>query len=192
MVIKKSEGQSMKGVMFTEFLDFVERTYGEDAVDLAIENSNLQSEGVYKSQELYDFREMIELVSNLTLLTHEPASHLLRCFGSSIVDNLIRFYPQYFRQGKTLFQFLDNFDQKINTEMKKLYPDVTLPNLEILESSNRHIIFNCYSSAAIGSLAEGLILGAARYYRADIAMNTTPVGEQPNACIRFEIFKKKA
>ena len=37
----------MKGIVFTEFLDMVEKEFGYETVDHIIENSELSSNGIY-------------------------------------------------------------------------------------------------------------------------------------------------
>ena len=55
----------MKGIVFTEFLEMVEETFGLETVDTIIENSNLPSEGIYTSVGTYDFNEMVSLITAL-------------------------------------------------------------------------------------------------------------------------------
>ena len=46
----------MKGIVFKEFSDMVEATFGEEMLDTVIENSDLPSGGVYTS----DFKSQLE------------------------------------------------------------------------------------------------------------------------------------
>jgi len=56
----------MKGIVFTEFLEMVEETFGLETVDYIIYKSELKSEGIYTSVGTYDFFEMLILISNLS------------------------------------------------------------------------------------------------------------------------------
>ena len=49
----------MKGIVFTEFLEMVEASYGLQTVDTIIENASLPSEGAYTAVGTYDFNEMV-------------------------------------------------------------------------------------------------------------------------------------
>ena len=51
----------MKGMVFTEFLDFVGETFGGDMVDDIIEVSELPSGGAYTSVGTYSHGEMAAL-----------------------------------------------------------------------------------------------------------------------------------
>ena len=55
----------MKGIIFTEFLEMVEKEFSAETVDTIIDNSNLESGGSYTSVGTYPHIEMVELVSNL-------------------------------------------------------------------------------------------------------------------------------
>ena len=56
----------MKGIIFTEFLDLVEKKFGLVMVDKIINQSQLDSNGAYTSVGTYEFSEMLQLISNLS------------------------------------------------------------------------------------------------------------------------------
>jgi hypothetical protein len=71
----------MKGIVFTEFLEMVEDTFGLETTDTIIENSKLPSEGIYTSVGTYDFNEMVSLLTSLSEEVNIPANDLLYTFG---------------------------------------------------------------------------------------------------------------
>ena len=52
----------MKGIVFTEFLDMVEATFGLEVVDSIIENSNLQSEVHLEHVESIHYQDIKEIL----------------------------------------------------------------------------------------------------------------------------------
>jgi len=74
----------MKGVIFTEFIELVESTYGESMVDAILESADLPSGGVYTSVGTYDHREIVSLVGELSTKTGTPVPDLLKIYGVSI------------------------------------------------------------------------------------------------------------
>ena len=64
----------MKGIVFTEFLEMVENTFGLETVDYIIYKSDLKSEGAYTSVGTYDFFEMLSLISNLSEKVNIPVN----------------------------------------------------------------------------------------------------------------------
>ena len=71
----------MKGIVFTEFLEMVESTFGLETVDYIIENSNLESEGIYTSVGTYDFIEMVNLITKLSEKVKIPVNTLVYEYG---------------------------------------------------------------------------------------------------------------
>ena len=55
----------MKGVVFTEFLDFVEDQTSYDVVDEMLERADTPSGGVYSATGKYEYEELASLVTNL-------------------------------------------------------------------------------------------------------------------------------
>jgi len=83
----------MKGIVFDEFLQMVESAHGLKMVDTIINNSNLDSGGVYTSVGTYDFNEMVQLVTNLSAELDIPVPKLLHHFGHYLFDSLKKAHP---------------------------------------------------------------------------------------------------
>lgn len=177
----------MKGVVFTEFLDFVGKTFGEDTVEEIIDKSDLESGGIYTAVGFYNYQEIVELVTQLAKHTNKPVPELLQAFGRALLETFISSYPSFFQQSENLFKFLNSIDHQIHVEVKKLYPDAELPKFETLEFSDNHIVMNYRSCRAMGALAEGLIAGAADYYDTEVDVKITTLGDQSGKEIQFEI-----
>ena len=58
--------QTMKGIVFTEFLEMVEQKFSPELVDLIVEEAELPSGGVYTTVGTYNHGEMIRLVTCLS------------------------------------------------------------------------------------------------------------------------------
>jgi hypothetical protein len=67
----------MKGVVFTEFLEFIEDKFGFDISDDMIENSKTSTEGVYTQAGNYPFEDMLSMVQTLSKLTNVPLGDLV-------------------------------------------------------------------------------------------------------------------
>src|ERR1043166_7946211 len=120
----------MKGIVFTEFLDMVERKYTPTMADRIIENSNLPSGGAYTSVGTYGHREIVELISQLSAATGTPVPELIRAFGHYLFHRFSELFPEYFAGIHSALQFLPNVHDYIHVEVLKLYPDAELPSFE--------------------------------------------------------------
>ena len=67
----------MKGIVFTEFIEMVEQTFGYEMVDDLIESNDLPSGGSYTTIGTYEHGEMISLVTTLSQRTKAPVPDLL-------------------------------------------------------------------------------------------------------------------
>ena len=55
----------MKGLVFREFANMVEREFGQDAFDDLVDECDLPSGGAYTTVGDYDHQEMLDLVTAL-------------------------------------------------------------------------------------------------------------------------------
>lgn len=155
----------MKGIVFTEFLDMVEQSYGYEMVDKIIEASKLESKGVYTSIGTYHHSEIVALLGNLSEQTGVPGNKLLHLFGKFLFDTFLKSYPQFFNAVDNAFDFLQSIDNHIHVEVKKLYPDAMLPKFET-HTDEQGRLFMIYSSERkMADLAEGLIEKSIAHYK---------------------------
>jgi len=76
----------MKGVVFTEFFEFVEGRFSPDIADRLIEGATLPSMGIYTSVGTYDHGEMVTLVTNLSAISKIGVPDLLKAFGQHLLQ----------------------------------------------------------------------------------------------------------
>jgi hypothetical protein len=128
----------MKGIIFTEFLDMVEKKFSIDTVDKIIESSNLASGGSYTSVGTYPHTEMAELVVNLGRETGIPVKDLLIAFGNYLFNRLAVLYPSFVVFENGLLFFLESIENHIHIQVRKLYPDAELPqfNTKLIHEKN--------------------------------------------------------
>ena len=168
----------MKGVVFTEFIDHVAKSFGEDAVDDLIEASALPSGGAYTAVGTYDAAEMTTLCGTLAAQTGAPAAELVRGFGFHLGCAFARDHAAYFDRAANLFDFLDSVERHIHVEVRKLYPDAELPKLAIRSRTDRRLVMEYCSPRRMSVLAEGLIHSAARRFGVTVDVQTLPWPER--------------
>lgn len=159
----------MKGAVFTYLQDFVEETHGLAAWDDAIEQCNLPSEGLYVSTQYYDVNELYQLVTHFSNKLHVSPNALVRTFGRYIFPKLFQSLGQERYENATLFQFLKDVDKIIHVEVKKLNPEVGLPQFRY-ESGDTSLTMVYRSERQLCYLAEGLIMGAAEQFKQKITI----------------------
>lgn len=178
----------MKGIVFTEFLDMVESKFGYEMVDHIIEQSTLQSEGVYTSVGTYHHSEIVQLLSNLSERTKIDAGDLLKAFGEYLFDTFLKIYPQFFNTQEDAFGFLESIDSHIHVEVLKLYPDATLPKFETTKTSDGSLIMIYKSERKMAALAEGLIEKSIAHYNHPHSIDKELMNEEGSE-VKFTIKK---
>lgn len=178
----------MKGIVFTEFIDLMETKFGPAVAEKVIIDANLPSGGAYTSVGTYSHDEIMALVVTLSNKTGMAIPDLIRAFGTHLLHRFSALFPDFFTGLDEVTGFLAKVDGYIHGEVRKLYPDATLPELDTSFQENGDLELLYKSDRMMGDLAEGLITGAIdhfgnthRYSREDLQ----PEGGAQ--CVRFVI-----
>jgi hypothetical protein len=158
----------MKGLVFTEFIEFIEDSFGFETVDVMIANAGVS--GVYTQAGNYPFEEMLALLVALSKETNTEIATLLEVYGRHLFEKLAAIYP-YIDRFTSTFDIVEHIDNIIHPEVHKLYPEAELPSFVTLEHTQEKIVMEYHSSKSLEHFAKGLILGAAAYYGESIEVN---------------------
>ncbi|MEM8998931.1 MAG: heme NO-binding domain-containing protein [Bacteroidota bacterium] len=176
----------MKGIVFTEFLEMVESTFGLETVDTIIENADLTSQGAYTAVGTYDFNEMVQLITHLSGETGVPANNLLFFFGQYLFDSLLRIHPEVVSSYINPIGLLYSIEDHIHLHVKKLYPDAELPTFKILEKTEDTLSMVYCSSRGLYALAHGLMKKTFEHFNKGAIINFELLNEQGTE-VRFDI-----
>jgi len=94
-----------------------------EMVDQLIQESDLESKGIYTAVGTYEFGEMLSLVSNLSKNTAITVDELLCVYGEHFFDVLKRDYPQFIALYNDPLEMLSSIENHIHVEVRKIYPD---------------------------------------------------------------------
>lgn len=167
----------MKGIVFTEFLDMVEKEFGYEVVDHIIESSNLDSDGIYTSIGTYPHSEIVQLLMKLSSKVSVEPTLLLKAFGKYLFDTFSIGYPQFFSAVDNAFDFLKSIDNHIHVEVLKLYPDATLPSFNSFMEDETKMRMVYRSERKMAALAEGLMEKSIEYYNQKAEITTKNLKE---------------
>jgi PAS domain S-box-containing protein len=180
----------MKGLVFSEFIDMVEERFGPDLLERIISVSDLPSGGVYSSLGTYDFHELASLVDSLSQETGTPHGALIKAFGMHMFNRLVKLYPQFLDGETSTMAFVPKVENYIHHEVRKLYPDATLPSFSIEVSEPDRLVFVYQSARPLGDMAEGMLLGCVGHFAEDIELQRQdlPVDNGGGRC-RFTLVR---
>ncbi|HAT7769653.1 TPA: guanylate cyclase [Legionella pneumophila] len=180
---------SMKGIIFNEFLNFVEKSESYTLVDQIIMDSHLKSHGAYTSIGTYSPKELFQLVKALGVKNGKPTSVILQEYGEYLFEVFAKKYTQFFREKKTVFQFLEELETHIHFEVKKLYDHTELPHFECQYLSPNQLEMIYTSSRSLADFAEGLIRGCINYHRENISIVRENLSAKTGFKVRFILTK---
>lgn len=164
----------MKGRVFTELFEHVEKRYGVDMVDDIIDAAKLSHDGVYTSVGSYPFEEMVSLIMALVKASGHDLPTILEPFGTHCFESWVSYAPQYFSTDRSLFDILEGIDEFHEIEVRKLYPDAELPSFVPEARSAHALTLGYYSCKPLAPLALGVIRGAATHVRQKVELSHEP------------------
>jgi hypothetical protein len=180
---------SVKGIVFTEFLEMVEAQYSPAFVEDLIDQSDLPSKGAYTAVGTYPHCEMIQLVDGLSKKTSIAVPSLMKAYGEHLFERFHLRYPQFFEEEMTSFDFLAKVENHIHLEVKKLYPDAKLPSFIIEKNCASHFSMIYRSERPFSDLCEGLIIGCIKHFGEDATLTREDLPSENLTQVRFEIVK---
>ncbi len=178
---------AMKGVVFTEFLDFTAALHGPDMVDDIIDDARLPNDGAYTSVGTYPFTEMQRLVTALTVRSKQPLSDLMSAFGVHLCRRFAIRYPEFFHSQSNLFDFVESVDRHIHVEVHKLYPDAELPRFSTQARDASTLVIDYRGCRPLEALAGGMIKAAAAHYGEVVTVERTRLQIEVGDAVRFTV-----
>ncbi|GAA4880095.1 heme NO-binding domain-containing protein [Ferrimonas pelagia] len=167
----------MKGIIFTEFLDLVDSTFGIEVTEAILERAQVASGGAYTQVGDYGHGEMVQLVVALAEEVKVPIEQLLMLYGKALFARLVAIHKVDMSQYNSAFGFLLRVEDDIHRQVRKLYDKATPPTFLFDEIGEQRMVLRYMSHRGFGAVAHGLILGCAAYYGEDLVIERTALNE---------------
>lgn len=171
----------MLGVVFTEFLDMVETQFSAEVVDDIIDDAGVA--GAYTAVGNYPLKDMVALVVALSRRADLPIPALLTAFGEHLFGVFSRRYGALFTDVSDSLTFIAGIEDRIHTEVRKLYPDADLPRFDIMEREADRLVVQYRSVKCLGDLALGLIRGCGAHFGERLAVTASPDSHGPEVML---------
>lgn len=178
----------MKGIIFTEFMEFAEKSYGLETVDEILDSSG--SQGAYTAIGTYPPAELVGMFVSLGEKSGTPVPELLVAFGKWLFGSLAKAYPQYTAQVGSTFELLSQIENHIHVEVLKLYPDAELPEFEHEFSDPNTMLLTYQSARGLGDLAYGLILACVEKFGEEMDVEQIDLSDGQKTRVQFKITRR--
>ena len=154
----------MKGVIFTEFFNFIEQQFGLEMVDHLIAATKPESGGAYTSVGTYSADELSAMVGELAQRTGSPVSGLVKAFGGHLFFHFTEAHRSTLGDVKSTEELLSQVENRIHVDVRKLFPDAELPTIDFsrIKPDVSQVIY--FSKRPFADLAEGLIAAAINHF----------------------------
>lgn len=160
----------MKGVIFNVLEDLVISKCGVPAWNEVL-SENPEATGIYTASESYPDEELFGLVGSVAQKLEMSVADVVQTFGTYLFHQLAERYPMFVEQPENLREFLLSIESVIHIEVRKLYDSPNLPSFTYDESSQDQLVMHYQSPRKLCILAEGLVRGAAEYYKTPITID---------------------
>lgn len=169
----------MRGVVFTEMIEFVENALGFEIADKMIENAKLENGGAFSQGGNYPFTDLVKLLTALSEITGKSPNDLLFIFGQYLFSVLVKLYGKNIKEVGSALDFIDSVEDYVHVEVKKLYPDVDLPTFKTVEKTDNQLILIYASEKRLESFAHGLISSCGEYFNEPLEISYKTISTEP-------------
>lgn len=180
----------MKGVIFTEFLEFVEERFGAERATHLVESLDRPSRGRYSPMGNYDHAELQQLIAQLSASQGVSAAELTRRFGIHLFHRFAALYPAFVAGAESVIEFMTGIEDYIHAELRKLYPDAEFPSLECRVTGSDRLQIVYRSRRGLADLAEGLILGCAAHFGEVVELKREDLQWGDPQAVRFSLVSR--
>ena len=157
----------MKGVIFSELINWAETEFSPQLADEMIQRSGLSGDGAYTTGGYYPHEDALALLTALSGLTARPINELARSYGRFLSGRLAALHPQFMANQTDTHSFLRSVESHIHSEVRKLYPEVRTPSVDASEmEGGLHVSYASHRPFA--DIAHGLIEGFIAYFGEDL------------------------
>lgn len=154
----------MHGVIFTDFVEMLERRFSLRALDTVLSRSRLRSAGAYTTVGNYDHHELHSMVEQLSMVTGQSCDAILYDFGNHLFARLAARYPTLIKPYRDTFSLLKNLRTLTGTPALQTLAQSRHPILECEHCDGDMLRVMYRSERGLGALAHGLMQGCAEFF----------------------------
>lgn len=177
----------MKGMIFTEFLDMVEGSFGLAVKDRVIAAAGGAHDGAYTAVGQYEHSELVAMVMELSAITHLSLRELMIAFGHHVFGVFVQNFGHFFMGTDSAIVFLSHIDDYIHVEVRKLYPGAELPGFSYPPCAAGHLVMEYRSPRPMAAFAEGLVRATIKYYGQLLQLNVEDLSAGAGTAARFTL-----
>jgi len=168
--LRKSEGK-MRGVLPKLMQEFVQKTYGQKVYSAMQESLG---NPVFLPTQNFPDQVMKQMAESVAQQTGKSTRDVFLAYGKYTLPQFHKMYRRYFK-ATDLKELLLQMDA-IHMQLTKDYPGITPPRFTYEQKGNT-LLMTYKSSRNLFEYFEGIILGAADFFKKTVRINVVPLGK---------------
>lgn len=153
----------MKGVIFTELVNFMEEVAGLVFADEVLIAANLPHGGAFSTVGTYPTSEAVKIVTIASEKSGIPMTELCEKYGRFLFQRFTVLFPNIIQQYATVDALLDHVGPHIHEEVRVLYPGAQPPSVTTHRDGDVMVV-TYESHRPMAHIAYGLIAQSIDYY----------------------------
>ena len=147
---------TVKGIIFTELVEFLEARYGIEFADAVITDSDLENDGAFTSVGNYPSQDALTMVGIAAQLSGTEGAQICQDYGSWLFGRFNVLFPDIMARYSSADALLMHVGSHIHEEVRVLYPDARPPQIEAV-SDGAQLTVTYRSHRPMAHIAYGLI-----------------------------------
>ncbi|MGH1362976.1 MAG: heme NO-binding domain-containing protein [Calditrichia bacterium] len=178
----------MKGIVFREFVDFIETKFGAQVLSSVKSAANSPAFESFEDDAEYDEKYLFSMVEFLNRATGIPTTDIVRIYGKHLFARLVVNYHSYLEPADTSFQFLQQVESLANNQIQQIYPDSHL-KLEFDPAEANRMVMLYQSRDEYTDLTEGLLKGCIEHFGEKVIFEREDHLEEGVNTVKFSMLK---
>ena len=154
----------MKGVIFTELVNFMEDAVGVVFADEVLTKADLPNGGAFTAVGSYPSAHALKLVDIASEMSGIPGDELCRKYGSFLFGRFHVLFPDIMKLYATVDALLDHVGPHIHEEVRILYPGAQPPSV-VTTREGDDLVVTYESHRPLAHIAYGLIAQSIEHYQ---------------------------
>lgn len=179
------DANAMKGIIFTEIVNWAEEVHSPAVVDAVITRSGVPNDGAYTSVGNYPHTEALALLGAMSELTQQPVSELARAYGRWLAGRFVVLYPELVGIYPDAKSLLAGVGSHIHQEVTKLYPEAKPPKVAASDNDG-DLQLDYVSHRPFADVAHGLIEGFIAHFGDDLTIERENLSDDGTSA-RFRV-----
>ncbi|GAA0283647.1 heme NO-binding domain-containing protein [Alteraurantiacibacter aestuarii] len=153
----------MKGIIFTELVNFMEEGFGLVFADEVLVEADLPDGGAFTSVGSYPATNALKMVSIASVKSGVPVDELCQKYGSYLFQRFTVLFPDIMKLYTSVDELLDHVGPHIHEEVRILYPGAKPPSVTT-RRENGVLVVSYQSHRPLAHIAYGLIRQSIEHY----------------------------